>query len=630
MPPYETGVPGLLMANTTQVYPEDRGTNYAVREAEEVVAALLARHDGLATPTGGIEVSSGERLLPQVVLAVAVAGAACAAFTSALTLAVGNTEGVDAAVFVFAFAVLLPVSVGVVARGGPLAEVDADIVSTLAGVAAIGLALVLAVAKLADELAADEVRSAAILLALAVVWLAAIAVLSCQGKSRPRAFAGRPHGTCIFLLAAPDAPPDRRRGARVGCASAARRGLAVAASRLPCCSSLTARCARAGSSGAGERSRSTSQWWRRSCLWSATCPSSLRRQPPGASSCTTTPCLAPQTTCVGGRSMLVDTYSIYGVGSIYFLGGLFEIVPIGYGAFGLLVGIGLAVLYAGGYAIMRLAGCSQVLAVTAMAAAIVSSVYSTIASPATFPSLGILRWGFGYLLVGLAVWSARQRRRTPAIQVAGAVIVGIASIWSFEVFVYTAATYLALLAYEAASQRRDEGWLRPLAISLLPAAGACVVAHLALVGWTVARAGQLPSWDPYIAMVREFSSGPYNRVVAPPWWVGIPVCAVLFASAIAVAAIVTRLPRFESENRPALVAIAGLTVFAVATFTLRSPLFDRGLRRSLGSARPDRDGVVDPPRGPQRPRTPGAHCPRCNGVLGRCAPDRRGLGPPRA
>jgi hypothetical protein len=41
MPPYETGVPGLYLANTTQVYPDDRGTNYAIREAEEVVASLL-------------------------------------------------------------------------------------------------------------------------------------------------------------------------------------------------------------------------------------------------------------------------------------------------------------------------------------------------------------------------------------------------------------------------------------------------------------------------------------------------------------------------------------------------------------------------------------------------------------
>jgi protoporphyrinogen oxidase len=40
MPPLETGVPGLLLANTTQVYPEDRGTNYAVRLGREVAGLV--------------------------------------------------------------------------------------------------------------------------------------------------------------------------------------------------------------------------------------------------------------------------------------------------------------------------------------------------------------------------------------------------------------------------------------------------------------------------------------------------------------------------------------------------------------------------------------------------------------
>jgi len=47
MPPYATPVPGLYLANTTQVYPDDRGTNYAVREADEVVGELLARRGEL-------------------------------------------------------------------------------------------------------------------------------------------------------------------------------------------------------------------------------------------------------------------------------------------------------------------------------------------------------------------------------------------------------------------------------------------------------------------------------------------------------------------------------------------------------------------------------------------------------
>jgi protoporphyrinogen oxidase len=41
IPPLETGVPGLLLANTTQVYPEDRGTNYAVRLGEQAAKELI-------------------------------------------------------------------------------------------------------------------------------------------------------------------------------------------------------------------------------------------------------------------------------------------------------------------------------------------------------------------------------------------------------------------------------------------------------------------------------------------------------------------------------------------------------------------------------------------------------------
>ena len=41
IPPLETGVPGLVLANTTQIFPEDRGTNYSVRLGEEAAHAVL-------------------------------------------------------------------------------------------------------------------------------------------------------------------------------------------------------------------------------------------------------------------------------------------------------------------------------------------------------------------------------------------------------------------------------------------------------------------------------------------------------------------------------------------------------------------------------------------------------------
>ena len=41
IPPLRTPVPGLVLANTTQIYPEDRGTNYAVRLGDDAARTVL-------------------------------------------------------------------------------------------------------------------------------------------------------------------------------------------------------------------------------------------------------------------------------------------------------------------------------------------------------------------------------------------------------------------------------------------------------------------------------------------------------------------------------------------------------------------------------------------------------------
>jgi protoporphyrinogen oxidase len=47
IPPLQTGLPGLVLANTTQIYPEDRGTNYAVRLGDQAAAELLRTDKGV-------------------------------------------------------------------------------------------------------------------------------------------------------------------------------------------------------------------------------------------------------------------------------------------------------------------------------------------------------------------------------------------------------------------------------------------------------------------------------------------------------------------------------------------------------------------------------------------------------
>ena len=42
LPPLGTPAAGLVLANTTQVYPEDRGTNYAVRLGGDAAVAVAS------------------------------------------------------------------------------------------------------------------------------------------------------------------------------------------------------------------------------------------------------------------------------------------------------------------------------------------------------------------------------------------------------------------------------------------------------------------------------------------------------------------------------------------------------------------------------------------------------------
>jgi protoporphyrinogen oxidase len=50
IPAHRTPVPGLYLANTTQVYPEDRGQNYSLRMGQRVAQLIMSDHGGQTAP----------------------------------------------------------------------------------------------------------------------------------------------------------------------------------------------------------------------------------------------------------------------------------------------------------------------------------------------------------------------------------------------------------------------------------------------------------------------------------------------------------------------------------------------------------------------------------------------------
>jgi hypothetical protein len=278
--------------------------------------------------------------------------------------------------------------------------------------------------------------------------------------------------------------------------------------------------------------------------------------------------LGPANQVLAGDAMLVDTLSQYGVGSIYFLAGIFSFVPIGNGTLGLIEGVLSALMFAAAWTVMRIAGVSRPLAAATMAVAVVALVYGL-----QYPLGGLLQHGairFG-LPLGVVVGAVAEARwpsaATPA-RLLQLLTVAVASIWALEAFAYTLLTVFAVVAvavYTAPVTLRRRTLVR-WGGQLL---AACVAAHFLLATATLIAVGTLPDWGWYLNTLREFLFGRVGDVTYDfsPWSPGLAVGALYLVSTAALSMLLWRRPDVVARERVVLVAIAGMTAFGIALFS---------------------------------------------------------------
>ncbi|HEY2160587.1 MAG TPA: hypothetical protein VGH24_04720, partial [Solirubrobacteraceae bacterium] len=270
---------------------------------------------------------------------------------------------------------------------------------------------------------------------------------------------------------------------------------------------------------------------------------------------------------LGGGALLVnDPVSQYGVGLIYFVTGWFHIAPIGYGTFALLDVLLTALFYIAGYLVLRLAGVRRLLAVPAIALGVVAFVYNFLYFVGQLPEEGPLRFGLPMVVLLGSVGAMRLPRARGVARAVVLLGVGVAAVWAFEAFVYTAITYVAVVAAEAwlrvpGDRRR---WLiKWLAYGL----AAVLAAHVVFALATVAGSGHLPDWGQYLAYGREFLLGGRAGSITygfADWSPGLAVYAAALVSAAAVVLLAWRRPELARANPARMVALAGSTFYAIA------------------------------------------------------------------
>jgi hypothetical protein len=102
------------------------------------------------------------------------------------------------------------------------------------------------------------------------------------------------------------------------------------------------------------------------------------------------------------------------------------------------------------------------------------------------------------------------------------------------------------------------------------AAAACVCAHLILAVATLAVTGHLPDWGQYLAYINALLLGGREGSITfgfERWSPALAVGAAWLASAAAIVLLVRRRPEIVARERTTLIALTGMTAYALAMFS---------------------------------------------------------------
>lgn len=278
--------------------------------------------------------------------------------------------------------------------------------------------------------------------------------------------------------------------------------------------------------------------------------------------------LGPANQLLAGGTMLVNTFSEYGVASIYFLAGWFHLAPIGYGTLGFLDGVLTAFFFLGGYWLLRLAGVSRLLAACALALGVVALVYSLMYPIGDLPEHGPFRFGLPMIALLAVIAGHRFPRRASVARWIVLAVVSVASVWSIEALAYTAFALAAMACVHvfALPRRTRRQWL---VRQVAAAAGAVLVAQIIFALATLLGAGQLPNWGEYFAYFTAFFSGSVANLTYgfARWSPGLAVGAIYLASAISIALVIWRAPSLWRRQPRRLIALAGTTAYGIALYS---------------------------------------------------------------
>jgi hypothetical protein len=240
---------------------------------------------------------------------------------------------------------------------------------------------------------------------------------------------------------------------------------------------------------------------------------------------------------LGGKSLLFNINAQYGVFVFYFLKLVFSILPIGFTSFALVITILQTIQYFIFYCIARKILPGEILAFFAVTALLLVNHFAMIDYFSCYPSTGVMRFGFVYLLTALILLRNHFQKGKWLFLWLESILVGIASFWSLEVCFYTVPSYLAFMLYDSiqVGARIQFDWKSYLKRVFLLAVSVGLVCGY-LYADIYSKTLEYPHWQYYLDYFFLYRDG-FGMLVTPIsgyWWLMMGVYYFSFLSILAV------------------------------------------------------------------------------------------------
>jgi hypothetical protein len=278
--------------------------------------------------------------------------------------------------------------------------------------------------------------------------------------------------------------------------------------------------------------------------------------------------IGPAFDVLHGHPLLVTTFSQYGVGMIYFLAGVFLVVPLGYGTFTILLSTLTVALFVAVYAVLRWSTRSVLGAAIGLITLAVLDTFGQIGFYAYFPSTGVLRFGLPWAIVFCSLAAVRMPHHRRLFDGLVIVLVGAAAVWSGETALYCLGTAGALACLRAVvsdgdAQERLQLALRQLAVLFVVAAASLLAFTLAMRVST----GVWPDWAGYLEYIYGYTIADFGDLLIEPWSPGLAIGGLYTISLAVIVLLVLLRPELVRERISTFIAATGLTALGILVYT---------------------------------------------------------------